>query len=73
MSDPHRPVCPVVSLVNARLHPPTPGQRVLALQRGGALVPVVWSSASARDFVAWMHYPKIPQDVKDILLEQYQL
>lgn len=71
MGDPLRPVAPVVELINARITPPAFGSRVLALSKGGVLVPTVWTSSSSFHFIGWCAYPKIPQDVKDMMMEQY--
>lgn len=72
MKDPTRPTKPTVSLTNAHKTPPTPGQRVLALQHGGVLVPEVWTSSSINHFDAWMEYPDVPEDVKKLQSERFK-
>ena len=72
MTDPLRPTRPVVELIDCADETPTPGSRVLAIGLGGTLAPIIWTSESSKFFKAWMPYPKIPQAVKDKLMEQYK-
>ena len=62
----------VVGLTNARIKEPEAGSRVLALTQGGKLVEAVWRSNSRFEYDAWMPYPKIPDDVKQIQSERYK-
>lgn len=66
MADPDRRTAPTVSLTPTVDDKPNPGQRVLGLQHGGCLVPLVWTSTSHLDIDAWMEYPKTPEKVKRI-------
>ena len=71
MTDPLRPTAAVVYLIDAHKEQPTAGSRVLALNRGGVLVPTVWCSTSLQYFDAWMKSPKVPSSVKDRQTERY--
>lgn len=62
----------IVSLTNAHVEQPPAGSRVLALTRGGKLVEAIWRSSSLGEFDSWMHYPKVPDDVKQIQSERYK-
>jgi hypothetical protein len=66
MADPDRKTAPVVGLTPTVDGQPNPGRRVLGLQHGGCLVPLVWTSTSHLDIDAWMDYPKTPDKVKKI-------
>jgi hypothetical protein len=62
--EPDRPTRPTVELINAHEQPPPNGARVLALGRGGVLVPTTWTSDSLAFFDAWAAYPQVPASVK---------
>lgn len=62
----------VVSLTNAHIEQPPAGSRVLALTRGGKLVEAIWRSNSLGEFDAWVSYPKVPDDVKQIQSARYK-
>jgi hypothetical protein len=62
----------VVRLIDAHEQQPPNGTHVLALTRGGKLVEAYWNSKSLFDFDAFMPYPKIPDDVKQIQSERYK-
>lgn len=64
MSDPDRRTAPQVELIPTTEKQPNPGRRVLAIQHGGCLVQVVWTSRSHLEYDAWMDFPKIPAKVK---------
>lgn len=72
MSEPHIPTRQAVMLRPVPTDPPTPGSDVLALNHGGCLVRVKWSSASAQDFDAWCEHPTVPQEVKDVQLARFK-
>ncbi len=72
MSDPRIPTRPQVELRAVATDPPPAGVRVLALNHGGSLVPVVWTSVSHLDFDAWCFYPKIPRAVKELQLTRFK-
>jgi hypothetical protein len=64
MSDPLRITAPVVELTDVLEVMPPNGSKVFALGAGGVLAPVSWGNDSAKFFVAWMPYPKVPLSVK---------
>jgi hypothetical protein len=64
--EPDRPTRPAVELIDAHQAPPPNGARVLALGRGGVLVPTVWTSDSIGFFDAWSAYPQVPASVKEL-------
>lgn len=64
MSEPDRPVAPVVQLIDTQVREPLKGSRVLALGLGGVLVSTIWGSDSADFFIAWSPYPAVPLSVK---------
>lgn len=66
MSNPLRPTENSPQLTNAHTNPPTAGSNVFALTHGGVLVPLVWSTGAIKYFDAWMAYPKIPQEIKEL-------
>lgn len=51
-------------LIDTHVQEPTPGSRILALQHGGCLVQVVWSSTSKELYDAWCCFPTVPRAVK---------
>lgn len=61
-----------VALINTKNMEPEAGSRVLALTQGGKLVEAIWRSMSRFEYDAWMPYPKIPDDVKQIQSERYK-
>lgn len=42
------------------------GQNVLALTRGGKLIETVWTENSIDTCDAFMYYPKIPVDIREL-------
>lgn len=72
MSEPLRPTAMTVELIAVKRQAPANGAHVLALGKGGILMKEVWTSKSAEFFVAWMPHPKVSQEIKDLLMEQYK-
>lgn len=73
MSSYFRAVAQSCELTNAHTNPPQNGTQVWALTKGGKLVEMVWNETSHKMYFAWCPYPKIPDDVKALLLAQYPL
>jgi hypothetical protein len=72
MSEPERPTVEKSEMVNAHVRQPLSGSRVLALNHGGALMAVIWSSTSIQYFDAWCCYPKVPKCVKKIQSDRFK-
>lgn len=58
---------------NALTDPAPSGSTVLALSLGGTLISVQWSSKALEYCVAWLPYPKVPKEIKDILSKQWEV
>lgn len=71
MAEPNRPTREVVYLTNTDDEMPTSGAKVYALSLGGVMCEIIWRADSHKHYAAWMYYPKIPDDVKKKLYDQY--
>lgn len=72
MAEIDRPTVTATAMTNAHTNPPSSGSKVWALNHGGCVVPLVWTTRSIELYDAWYPYLKVPQDVKDIQAERYR-